>query len=160
MDAQDETEVKKKATTKDEALFADRLKRLKESLGVKTDSQLAHALGKTQQAIAGSKKRRIIPTDWIRKLAEQEISFDLIFYGRQILKEDAGGLKQELCQEESDKCIANSLVTTTLKDSGLSLSPDQIPPMETYVKKYILPEAKEKIADFINDFSKKANVKE
>ena len=97
MDAQNATEVKKKATIKDEVFFDDRLRRLKESLGVKTDSQLAQALGKTQQAIAGAKKRRIIPSDWIRKLSEKEVSFDMIFYGRQILKEDADRPNQNLC---------------------------------------------------------------
>jgi hypothetical protein len=154
MDAQNATEVKKKATIKDEVFFDDRLRRLKESLGVKTDSQLAKALGKTQQAIAGAKKRRIIPSDWIRKLSEKEVSFDMIFYGRQILKEDADRPNQNLCQEESDQIISKSLVSTTLKEYGLNLSPDQIPPMETYVKKYILQEAKDRIADFINDFRK------
>ncbi len=154
MDAQNATEVKKKATIKDEVFFDDRLRRLKESLGVKTDSQLAQALGKTQQAIAGAKKRRIIPSDWIRKLSEKEVSFDMIFYGRQILKEDADRPNQNLCQEECDKLISKSLVSTTLKEYGLNLSPDQIPPMETYVKRYILQEAKNRIADFIKDFRK------
>ena len=155
VEAQSKMKVNGKKTTENESIFDDRIRRLKESLGVRKDSELAEKLGKTQQAIAGARKRHMIPGDWIQRLAQKNVSFDFIYYGRELPEGESPNPNPAVCQDKIDQDIAKSLVRETLKDSGLNLSPDQIPIMETYVKKYILPEAKGKIADFIKDFSRK-----
>ena len=68
-------------TTKNE-VFDARITRLKSTLGVKNDSELAKSLNITQQAIAGVKKRRQIPSSWFEKLAQRGISIDFVFFGK------------------------------------------------------------------------------
>jgi hypothetical protein len=72
-----------KKTIKNE-VFDDRITRIKSALGVKNDSELAKLLNISQQAIAGVKKRRQIPSSWLEKLAQRGISIDYVFFGKEL----------------------------------------------------------------------------
>jgi hypothetical protein len=55
---------------------------IESALDIKNDSELAKSLNITQQAVAGVKKRKQIPSSWIEKLAQKGISVDFIFFGK------------------------------------------------------------------------------
>ena len=64
-------------------MFEERLKRICEAIGVKTDTDLASALGIKPPSVAGAKKRSAIPGDWIEKVAKDyHVSADWLLFGR------------------------------------------------------------------------------
>jgi hypothetical protein len=64
-------------------IFDARITRIKSALDIKNDSELAKSLDITQQAVAGVKKRKQIPSSWIEKLAQRGISIDFVFFGKE-----------------------------------------------------------------------------
>jgi predicted ATPase len=73
----------KKAKIVKREVFDARITRIKSALGIKSDSELAKSLDITQQAIAGVKKRKQIPSSWLEKLAQRRISIDFVFFGKE-----------------------------------------------------------------------------
>jgi hypothetical protein len=62
--------------------FEIRVQRLKEAIGVKTDIDLARALGIRQSSVASARERKSIPPKWIIELSHKHaISSDWLLYG-------------------------------------------------------------------------------
>jgi phage repressor protein C with HTH and peptisase S24 domain len=67
----------------DKSTFQNTLNRLMKALNVKTDAELARALGITPQAVSGARKRAEVPPVWVQTCAARTgVSAHWLFFGR------------------------------------------------------------------------------
>ena len=146
---------------------------------VKTDVQLAKVLGLTPQAIASAKRKRRIPSTWLKRVVEIGISIDYILKGadeqvgldsrfvgpltqakrRGVTTDNEIGLKKIPLKRahrksyfhELEKSMAQNLVQLASEKSGLKFSDDLYKSMVVFVMMHILPENYDSIASFYKE---------
>lgn len=106
------------------------LTRLKQALGVTTDTALAKALGIKQGSISGAKKKGTIPPGWIIGVAKETgVSADWLLWGtgpKTTGKRDGAGLEPSAIQLNQlllEACI--EAVEEVLEDTGREMRPDK-----------------------------------
>lgn len=64
-------------------MFEEKMTRLMAALGVKTDSELARALGITPPSVASARAKSQVPIGWIEKISlMSNTSMDWLYFGR------------------------------------------------------------------------------
>ena len=106
--------------------FEERLQRIMQAAGAKTDTELAKALGIKPPSVAAARKRAQIPSGWVEQIAEQSsVDADWLLFGenpkRRRRKKWKDGEIELLDVEEVRKTISE-LESISVTDSKQSVS--------------------------------------
>lgn len=105
-----------------EDTFEARLERLKSVIDQKTDTALADALGIRPTSIAGARRRKLIPGEWIEKIAlSYNVNADWLLFGRgsMTMGGDSVQLMPRVSQEGPSQ-DADDLIRIPMADAILS----------------------------------------
>ena len=99
--------------------FSERMGRLFQAIGGGTDTKLAEVLGIKPPSIAGARKRKLIPGEWIEKIAlDYKVRADWLLFGRGPMHFDIG---------EEDKTVTKPQLET------LNIQEDATKPLSALV---------------------------
>ena len=148
-------DVNGKELTSGDINFDQRFERLKEVLGVEKDKGLSERLEITQQAVAGAKKRRVIPDSWVGKLIENKKSIDYVMYGKPAFGlETPYNIDMAKNQDEIEYILSKNLVKLALTNKDLALEDNQISVLVSLVKKKVLPDIERELTEIVKDIRK------
>lgn len=148
-------DVNGKELTSGDINFDQRFERLKEVLGVEKDKGLSERLEITQQAVAGAKKRRVIPDSWVGKLIENKKSIDYVMYGKPAFGlETPYNIDMAKNQDEIEYILSKNLVKLALTNKDLALEDNQISVLVSLVKKKVLPDIERELMEIVKDIRK------
>lgn len=110
-------------------MFEDKIQRIFEVIGSDSDSALARALGIQPPSVAGARKRKLIPGQWIEKIAlDYNICADWLLFGRGPMRPEApvqedkvAELRKktdELLKRTDDEIIMIPMVEAVLSAGG------------------------------------------
>ena len=138
-----------------EKKFNERFARLKSALNVESDSELAGALGITQQSVFGAKKRNQIPVSWLEEAGQNGVSLNFIFFGElPVMRElvDYEPVDDEKAKDnDPDREIAERLVKIAIGETGFNPSHAGKLILERFVKRKVIGDLKSEIIEMLRD---------
>lgn len=153
-------------------LFNERFKRLKYAFGVHCDSDLAKALGISQQAVYAAKQRHSIPGKWLDVALSKNVSTQYIMEGDGYVTDSAyvqrsgrgerlGSLPEDKVNEKStgadlrdETNVAKQLVNYVTMVNGKKIDPSAERFILHNIRRYILPNVVAQINDEIDELQK------
>jgi len=148
-------DVNGKELTSGDINFDQRFERLKEVLGVEKDKGLSERLDISQQAVAGAKKRKVIPDSWVGKLIEGKKSIDYVMYGKPAFGLGTPyNIDTAKNQDEIEYILSKNLVKLALTNKDLALEDNQISVLVSLVKKKVLPDIERELTEIVKDIRK------
>lgn len=155
-----------------EQVFNERFKRLKYAFGVHSDSDLAKALGISQQAVYAAKQRHSIPSKWLDVALSKNVSTKYIMEGDDhendsLYLQRAGRVGRLNClpDDKVDKKSAGdglgdeTNVAKLLVDYVMMVNNEKLDPSTEHfilhnVRRFILPKVVTQINDEIEELKK------
>lgn len=92
-------------------MFEDKMQRIFQVIGSNSDSSLARALGIQPPSIAGARKRKMIPGQWIEKIAlDYSVCADWLLFGRGPMRSDDVQKEEKLVElcKKTDKIMTSA----------------------------------------------------